>query len=445
MATKTAAAKTTKRNVRSGVLDRWHSRKALPDGEKCGASCASKFSPTARHGKGLRWQARFVARDGREVGKGFATKGEAQRWLDEQMADVTRHEYVRADRSAMTVAEFAEDVWLPWLATRAASTAGGYLSRYNAHILPRWGDVALVDLDFEGISAWVGSLSSGRAATVTGDKGLSRSSVSECLVVLSGICTAAVKAGRLRRNPCRDVELPKANREAVERRVYLTSSQVFQLAAAMVGEDGDTENETLLLLLAEVGLRIGEAAGLQIGEIDFENRTAWIRLNAVEVSGRMVLGPPKSGKPRQVSLSAFITDRLRAVCAGRSSEAFVFQQGGSKAKGESKPLRRKNWATRKFAPAVIAAGFVDAEGDPLITPHDLRHTAAAEMVRRGMHVHQVQRQLGHSRASITLDVYSDLFAEDLSVIGESWDREYVKLMGGTGAPGGEVLVVTKSA
>ncbi|MGW8814092.1 tyrosine-type recombinase/integrase [Gordonia terrae] len=426
------------------MADRWHFAKThLPDGEKCGGPCASKFKPTTLHGKGSRWNARFVPENGgREVNKRFTKKDDAQRWLDVQMADVTRDEYVKPERSDITVGAFADKVWTQWLTTKKPSTASGYRNRYVAHVKPRWGDVPLVEVDYEGLTEWVGSLSSGEAETVTGAKGLSRSSVSECLGVMSSICKEAVKAERLRRNPCVGVNLPSASNEAVERRVYLTTSQVLQLAAAMVGEDGDTENETLLLLLAEVGLRFGEAAGLQIGEIDFEKRTAWIRLNAVEVSGVVKLGSPKSGKPRQVSLSAFITERLEALCAGRSPQAFVFQQGGRAAPGESKPLRRKNWGTRVFAPAVVAAGFVDAEGESLITPHDLRHTAAAEMVRRGLHVHQVQRQLGHSRASITLDVYSDLFADDLGLIGESWDRAYVKLMGGGDA---QVLVVTKGA
>ncbi|MFC8319555.1 tyrosine-type recombinase/integrase [Gordonia sp. NPDC057248] len=440
----------TKRGIRDGVADRWHfANKLLPEGEKCGgAACSSKYVPTKLHGKGSRWNARFVDRKGVEHNKRFTKKDDAQRWLDEQMADVTRDEFVPRDRSDMTVGEFAESVWFARVtAIRKPSTVTSYRNRYNAHVAPQWGDVALSDVDFEGVTAWVGALLSGEASTVKGDKGLSRSSVSECLVVLSGILGTAIKAGRLRRNhnPCRDVELPKANSQAVERRVYLTTAQVLTLAAATVGEDGDTENETLLLLLAEVGLRFGEAAGLQIGEIDFERRTAWIRLNAVETSHGVVLGSPKSGNPRQVSLSAFITDRLRAVCVGRSPQAFVFQQGGRAARGESRPLRRKNWAARVFTPAIIAAGFVDAEGKSLINPHDLRHTAASEMVRRGLHVHQVQRQLGHSRASITLDVYSDLFADDLGLIGESWDRHYVKLLGDGKGSGGQVLVVTKSA
>ena len=49
------------------------------------------------------------------------------------------------------------------------------------------------------------------------------------------------------------------------------------------------------------------------------------------------------------------------------------------------------------------------ESFPSITPHDLRHTAASLAVSAGANVKAVQRMLGHAKASMTLDVYADLF------------------------------------
>jgi len=46
-----------------------------------------------------------------------------------------------------------------------------------------------------------------------------------------------------------------------------------------------------------------------------------------------------------------------------------------------------------------------------MTPHDLRHTAASLAV--SAYVKAVQRMLGHASAAITLDVYPDLFDDDL--------------------------------
>jgi integrase len=65
---------------------------------------------------------------------------------------------------------------------------------------------------------------------------------------------------------------------------------------------------------------------------------------------------------------------------------------------------------RNFDPAMKAAGLSG------ITPHSLRHTAASIAVSSGANVKAVQRMLGHASAAMTLDVYADLFDEDMALL-----------------------------
>ena len=58
---------------------------------------------------------------------------------------------------------------------------------------------------------------------------------------------------------------------------------------------------------------------------------------------------------------------------------------------------------------------------PVITPHDLRHTAASLAVSAGAHVKAVQRMLGHASAAMTLDVYAYLFDDDLNQVAAALD------------------------
>jgi integrase len=58
---------------------------------------------------------------------------------------------------------------------------------------------------------------------------------------------------------------------------------------------------------------------------------------------------------------------------------------------------------------------------PDFTPHDLRHTAASLAVSAGANVKAVQRMLGHAKASMTLDVYADLFDDDLDGVADRLD------------------------
>jgi integrase len=48
--------------------------------------------------------------------------------------------------------------------------------------------------------------------------------------------------------------------------------------------------------------------------------------------------------------------------------------------------------------------------------HDLRHTTASLAVSAGANVKAVQRMLGHASAAMTLDVYADLFDDDLDAV-----------------------------
>jgi integrase len=54
-----------------------------------------------------------------------------------------------------------------------------------------------------------------------------------------------------------------------------------------------------------------------------------------------------------------------------------------------------------------------AIGQPGLTPHELRHTAASLAVSAGAHVKAVPRMLGHASAAMALDRYADLFDDEL--------------------------------
>ena len=62
------------------------------------------------------------------------------------------------------------------------------------------------------------------------------------------------------------------------------------------------------------------------------------------------------------------------------------------------------------------AKAVSESGVPRTTPHDLRHTAASLAVAAGANVKAVQKMLGHASAAMTLDIYADLFDDDLEAV-----------------------------
>ena len=78
-------------------------------------------------------------------------------------------------------------------------------------------------------------------------------------------------------------------------------------------------------------------------------------------------------------------------------------------------LRNRNARSAWFDSAATAIG------QPGLTPHELRHTAASLAVSAGANVKAVQRMLGHASAAMTLDTYTDLFDDDLDVVADRLD------------------------
>lgn len=64
---------------------------------------------------------------------------------------------------------------------------------------------------------------------------------------------------------------------------------------------------------------------------------------------------------------------------------------------------------------------------PRVTAHDPRHTAASLAVSSGANVKAIQKMLGHTSAAMTLDVYADLFDDDLEDVADRMDTAVGKM------------------
>jgi integrase len=246
-----------------------------------------------------------------------------------------------------------------------------------------------------GVRAWVAEMV---------DDGAGAPTIENAFGVLRQVLGAAVEGGRIPRNACDGVKLPK--RQHADRG-YLSHAQVATLAAA-VERQGE-----VVRFLSYTGLRWGEMAALRVQDFDMLRRRVNISRSVTEVGG-LQWSTPKTHERRSVPFPAVLADELSALMVGKDRDALVFtdQRGNV--------LRNSNWRARVFQPAVTKCQEVDGTF-PSVTPHDLRHTAASLAISAGANVKAVQRMLGHARASMTLDVYADLFDEDLDGVANRLD------------------------
>jgi integrase len=337
-----------------------------------------------------RWRARYRDVAGIEHSRHFSRRIDAQHWLDTVTTAVSTGTYTDPRRSRITVSDWSAR----WLATKVdlkATTRRGYEGVLRNHVVPRWGDVKLADITHEQVAAWI--------ADVRGC-GLSASTVRQIHRVLSLLLALAVRDGRLARNPADGVPLPRA---ACSDQVFLTHRQLDDLADA-AGRD-----RVVILFLGYTGVRYGEMAALRVRNLDLLKRRALIAEAVADVNGRATFDTPKNHQRRTVPLPRFLADELAEHMAGKGADDYVFaaEKGGV--------LHLRNFRRKTFDPAVRATGL---DG---LTPHALRHTAASLAIAAGANVKVVQTMLGHKSATMTLDLYGHLFADQLDQVADAMD------------------------
>ncbi|WP_372433876.1 tyrosine-type recombinase/integrase [Micromonospora coerulea] len=272
------------------------------------------------------------------------------------------------------------------------STRQRYASLLRIQVLPVWERVPLSAVTHADVGEWVRRMT---------QAGLAPSTVRQAHRVSSLLLALAVRDGRLTRNVAAGVRLPRVGRAD---KVFLTHAQVGELAAA-------AEPYGLIIrVLAYTGLRWGELAALRVRRVDLVKRRLLVAESVTEVNGRAVFGTPKTHQRRSVPLPRFLVEPIAAQVAGRPGDELVFTSPAGDV------LRNNNFRRRVFDRAAESVGLAG------LTPHELRHTAASLAVAEGANVKAVQRMLGHASAAMTLDVYADLFEDDLDQVADRLDR-----------------------
>lgn len=342
-------------------------------------------------GAGHQWEVRYRKPTGQQTRKrGFTSKAAATAYLHQVETDKAAGAYVDPTRGKVTVTEWSSR-WIDGKANVAESTRSRYQSIIDTWITPAFGSRPVSAVRHVDVQAWVSGQDCAEASVVKNHR------------VLSQIFELAVRDGRIPSNPCKGVNLPRVKHA---KRRYLTAAQVEALASAA------GVWRPLVLLLAYTGLRWGEMAALRVADVDMLRRRVHVVASVTVVDGRFVWGEPKDHEQRWVPIPKSVATELASHMAGKRREDLVFR-GERSGNALRVKAARESW----FDDAVVAAKCPDG-----LTPHELRHTAASLAIHAGASVLAVQRMLGHAKASMTLDVYSDLFDDDLEAVAVALDE-----------------------
>lgn len=374
--------------------------------------------------KGTAWRVQYRSPDGKSRTKrGFRTKNEAQSWADKNSVSMLTQEWIEPAAAQTKVSELVQ-LWLQ-ISEHKPSWRARIDKVWEVHVKPKWGARKVSTITQTEVRAWLASLEytprASKANPTPQPRPLSGSSKRHCLTVLAGALDIAVQEKMIHSNPARGFPLPK---KAKAHKVFLSAGQLAALA-------GESSNPDLILVLGVTGMRWGEMAGLQVQDVDVAGQRIHVRRNAVWVDGKTVVGTPKSGEARSIVMPLFVVEIFKRHLSGKARGEWVFSDSGE-------PLHRPYSPNHWFQQAVarsVEKGLIPQR----VTLHDLRHSAASIMVSSGANIKAVQRQLGHASAAMTLDVYAELFDDDLSGLGAALDEVFsdvVKLSSDRGENGG---------
>ncbi|MGN9791827.1 tyrosine-type recombinase/integrase [Streptomyces sp. OZ13] len=325
-----------------------------------------------------RWTASYRGPDGQEfrAPETFETKKDAEVWLSQIEADLTRGNWQDPDAGAVNFKEYA----LQWVDERGLSATTDELYRrlLRLHLLPTFEDLDLDEITAPRVRTWRAERLTSTGAATT---------VAKSYRLLKAIMETAVDDELIRRNPCR---IKGAGKESSAERQIATVDQVDALADAL------GPRWRLMVYLGAYGpMRPEEQAELRRKDVDLDAMTVRVRMAAPELTtGRRAPGDTKSeaGK-RLVVLPAFLRTDLRRHLdwyaeKGPDGLLFVGEKG--------KPFRRSTFG-RKWRRARALVGMPDG-----FRFYDLRHTGRTLATRSGATLKDTMVRAGQSSEKAAL-------------------------------------------
>lgn len=329
-----------------------------------------RFGSTRQYRSG-RWTASYPGPDGleRRAPETFETKKDAEVWLSQVEADLTRGDWRDPDAGAVNFEPYA----LQWVKERAlsATTHELYLRLLRLHIIPTFRQWDLDEITAPRVRAWRTERLAATGATT----------VAKSYRLLKAILETAVDDELIRRNPCR---IRGAGKESAPERPIATVDQVDELARRM------GERWAMLVYVATYGpARPEEQAEFRRTDVSLEPLGLWVRRAAPELTtGRRVVGDTKSQAGRRFMV---LPEFMRPVVVrhlelyaepGPDGLLYVGERGG--------PLRRSSLG-RIYRRARARVGL---PGDFRI--YDLRHTGHTLATQSGATLKDTMVRAGQS-------------------------------------------------
>lgn len=359
-----------------------------------------------------RYQARFTKKNGQRTEKNFPKLSEARKWLDEQ-----RYLDNATNTGNMTV----DDWYNCWIENYKEglvkdNTTKNYKNRYNFNIKKEIGDMKLCD---------VRQIHCQRILNNMSDSGKYSNGTMELVqITLHALFKGAVENDYLQKNPAEGIKLKCRNNDTGDPRVLTREEQrIFKEYAK------NTLYFNAYCLVLVTGLRAGEVGGLQWSDIDFDNKCLYVRRTLLQdvKKGGFYYGTPKTKQSeRKIPLTdeavsilqnqKLVQNRLRTNSKNWNDkwDGLVFTTINGNPVGAStfRNMMIRIVKNINLDRQCNSENGVYEEFEHCYM-HSLRHTFATRCIENGVQPKTLQKILGHSTLSTTMDLYVHVTDEQI--------------------------------
>ena len=331
--------------------------------------------------------------NGKRLSHVWKTKEDCQQWLREQLHQLDQGFDVVG--SEVTLERYIHE----WLETNCTSlrpkTFHQYESIVRKHIVPYIGTIRLKDLNLMRVEHFYGELRQAGSGIRT---------IQLTHSVLHRALERAVRFNLILRNPAHNATVPRQPHTEMQ---VLDESQVLRFLLAARGN----RYEAFFHLAIVTGMRQAELFGLKWPDLHWESGVLEVHRQVQWVPGQSwsLIEPKTKAGRRTIKLWENMLQALRKHQERQQVE---------------KELAGERWQDHDFIfPSTVGTPsnpsnmrihfnkiLADA-GVPKVRFHDLRHTAASLMLNHRLPVIVVAKVLGHSKPSVTYDIYAHLYNE----------------------------------
>ncbi|HLY74256.1 MAG TPA: tyrosine recombinase XerC [Planctomycetota bacterium] len=208
-----------------------------------------------------------------------------------------------------------------------------------------------------------------------------KSSMARMLACLRTFYDYFLRRGGIDANPVRQVRTPRLEKKLPS---FLDEEEVTRLLESTTG-DGftDRRDRALLETIYGGGLRVSEATGLDLGDLQIDQGFAVVRGKG----GKERLAPLGTGATR--GIEEYLSERaVRVEKLMSGVEALFINKNGTRLNVRS--------VRRILDRRAMLAGIRKS-----VTPHTLRHSFATHLLNRGADLRAVQELLGHANLTTT--------------------------------------------